>query len=42
MIDLVKPDDGESEFNSEIDPPERESRKMQNAKCYHKYCWEKI
>ena len=31
MIDSVKPDDGESEFNSEMDPPERESRKTLNA-----------
>lgn len=31
MIDLVIPDDGESEFNSEMDPPQRESRKMLNA-----------
>ena len=31
MIDSVKPDDGESECNSEMDPDERESRKTLNA-----------
>ena len=31
MIDSVKPDDGESDCNSEMDPDERESRKSINA-----------
>ena len=31
MIDSVKPDDGESECNSEMDPDESESRKTLNA-----------
>ena len=31
MIDPVKPDDGESKCNSDVDPDERESRKTLNA-----------
>ena len=31
MIDSVKPDDEESECNSEMDPAQRESRKTLNA-----------
>ena len=27
MIDSVKPDDGESEFNSEMDPPEKAEKR---------------